>query len=573
MKKTSLLMSAILLCFFFTLESHASWFIDTYRFQTSVHGENSCLDCHEEIAVQEHPDPEDVNKTLSEFFNPDQCMICHEEIMEDLEDGIHGDQTVDDPERLADCIGCHDPHYQTWDVGTSVALEVPELSEEDRECMACHGKLDRDDPIRAEKIIGLCFHCHGNSGTPTQEFTGEILPLIDPQAYASVAHAALDCTVCHIGATAFPHDKQALGDCLRCHQPHDEKVTHAAHLNVSCEACHLQGIEPVRDAQTKKIIWKVLRNTDTPAPLHQMAGLDNPSACKRCHFGENEIGAAAMVLPAKSILCMPCHAATLSIGDTTTLLSMAVFLIGIVALFSYFLTGSIAEAPYADWLQKLSLLVRRGLRSLFSARSKPIATSLFFDVFLQRRLFQQSPKRWAIHGLIYFPFVVRFLWGIIALLASLWFPAWSPAWNMLDKNNPTTAFVFDLTGLMIILGITLALIRGKISQPQRPQGLPRQDVVALGLLAGIVFVGFFLEGMRIAMTDWPMGSAFGFVGYIISHIFSSGPGLSRAYGYMWYVHAILTGAFVAYIPFSRLSHIILSPVTLAMRAAAEKEES
>jgi len=41
----------------------------------------------------------------------------------------------------------------------------------------------------------------------------------------------------------------------------------------------------------------------------------NDEFCRRCHSRDNDIGAAAMVLPAKSVICMPCHASTLSIGD------------------------------------------------------------------------------------------------------------------------------------------------------------------------------------------------------------------------------------------------------------------
>jgi len=574
MKKNSLLISTIFLSFFVSTECRGSWFIDADRFQSSVHAENSCLDCHETVAEQElHPNPEDINRTLSEFFNPDQCANCHPETLDEIKNGTHGHQRVEDPKRFQDCIGCHDPHYQTRDTGISVAEERPELSEEDRDCMVCHSSLDPEDPKRTAQIAGLCFNCHGNTGTPAQAITKETVPLIDPQAYESVPHAALECTACHLQATAFPHSDQTLGDCRRCHAPHDEKVAHAAHLNVSCEACHLTDIKPVKDGKTNEIVWTIERNLDAATTLHQMTASGDTSACKRCHYDGNTVGAAAMVLPAKSILCMPCHAATFSIGDTTTILSLAIFLIGIVAMFSYLLTGSIAEFSYADWLQKLSLMVRGGLRSLFSDRFQTILAALFFDVFLQRRLYRQSLRRWLIHALIFFPFVIRFLWGFIALLASIWFPAWMPAWDMVNKNNPLPALLFELTGLMIITGIALMFIRTRITRPERPKGLPEQDFVALGLIAGIVGVGFFLEGMRIAMTGWPQGSAYGFLGYIISHLFSTGPGLNRAYGYVWYLHAILTGAFIAYIPFSRLSHIILAPVTLAMHATMDPEHS
>ena len=44
-------------------------------------------------------------------------------------------------------------------------------------------------------------------------------------------------------------------------------------------------------------------------------------------------------------------------------------------------------------------------------------------------------------------------------------------------------------------------------------------------------------------------------------------GLEDIYGYVWYIHAVLTGAFVAYLPFSRMFHIVLAPVLLAVNAA------
>jgi nitrate reductase gamma subunit len=45
-------------------------------------------------------------------------------------------------------------------------------------------------------------------------------------------------------------------------------------------------------------------------------------------------------------------------------------------------------------------------------------------------------------------------------------------------------------------------------------------------------------------------------------------GLTGYYGYVWYLHAILTGAFVAYLPFSRLFHIIMAPIVLPMSAVS-----
>ena len=95
--------------------------------------------------------------------------------------------------------------------------------------------------------------------------------------------------------------------------------------------------------------------------------------------------------------------------------------------------------------------------------------------------------------------------------------------------------------------------------------------MALGLIAGIVAIGFVLEGMRIAMTGSPVGSTYAFVGYWISTLFSDPLALTVVYGYTWYLHAILTGAFVAYIPFSWLLHIIFSPLVLVVNGIPKHE--
>ncbi len=193
------------------------------------------------------------------------------------------------------------------------------------------------------------------------------------------------------------------------------------------------------------------------------------------------------------------------------------------------------------------------------------------DVFFQRRLFRQSPSRWFIHSLIFLPLMMRFLWGLIALSASLAHPDGFWVWDMLDKNNALTAFLFDLTGLMILSGIIAALIRGRVQRSRQISGLPKQDRGALTLIGAIVLAGFSLEGMRIAMTGAPSSGASAFVGFGISRLFTQPATVSNLYGYGWYLHAVLTGIFFVYLPFSRLLHVILSPLVLTLDAVTEHE--
>jgi len=253
-------------------------------------------------------------------------------------------------------------------------------------------------------------------------------------------------------------------------------------------------------------------------------------------------------------------------------LALVFFLIGFTGVSSYWLSGSIPGKEGAGALRKFLDLAWRGIRSLFSRRIFPILEALLLDVLLQRRLFRQSVSRWFIHGLIFFPFAIRFTWGMIALIASLWSPQAEWFWPMLDRNDPLTAVLFDLTGIMVILGVVLALLRGFVKKPGTPAGVPRQDRFSLILIGSVVLAGFLVEGMRIAMMGFPRGSIYAVAGYGIGKIFSDPEKLTDVYGYVWYLHAILTGAFIAYLPFSRLLHIIVAPLVLVMRTVEEHED-
>ena len=198
--------------------------------------------------------------------------------------------------------------------------------------------------------------------------------------------------------------------------------------------------------------------------------------------------------------------------------------------------------------------------------------ALILDGLLQRRLFKISKERWMLHALIFYPFLFRFIWGAWALTASLQWPQWPSTWAMLDKNNPLTAFLFDLSGIMVILGVG-GMIFHRVQRRSDAvfSGLPAADWPAYALLGGIITAGFVLEGMRMAMTGSPDGAAYAFVGDAISRLLA-GFDFTGIYGFMWYLHAVFTGAFIAYLPFSRMLHMVSAPVVLAMNAATDALE-
>jgi nitrate reductase gamma subunit len=592
-RKKSLLVGIVLItlllgCF---IPAEASWWINSKKFHASVHGQTPCADCHEDTKKQTlHPNPEEIGKGAKGSFEPDHCLVCHEEVTADLKKGKHGSQQVQDLEKHKMCLACHDPHEQAlikekvkFDPGKprheqcgachEEKKELPALSAEDEACMACHRLVQSEESKAAEKIESICFHCHAQLGTPAQVLTGKKVSLISPAEYAKTPHAKVACVVCHLQASESGHGKDIHGDCRQCHLTyHEEKVAHDLHALVACGSCHLQGTKAERDPKSTHVIWKRTLKPGQVSRVHEMAIQDKDASCRHCHTPDNQVGAASMILPAKSIICMPCHAGTFSIGDTTTLITLIAFIAGMVMVFSYVLTGASSDGKNAGALANFLGLLGGAIRALFSKRIGAILKALFLDVLLQRRLYKQSPKRWLIHCLIFYPFAFRFVWGIIGLVGSLWKPEWTWIWPMLDKNSPTTAFLFDLTGIILIVGLMFAFLRGQKQRTGLLPDLPCQDLLALGLIAGIVVVGFILEGMRIAMTGFPEGSSYAFVGYSIGRLFFTASSLTSVYGWVWYVHAVLTGAFIAYLPFSRLLHIIISPVVLIGNAASRHEK-
>jgi hypothetical protein len=560
--------------------AEASWQIDPERFHVSVHGRTACLDCHGSVASDPaHPDPLNVNKKTEDFFSPESCAACHESLEDYVDAGTHGGVDIKTPEDIQNCVPCHDPHYargtadkdEKFDPAIPIRRQcgachearnaLPEPDQEEAACLACHRGFDARRPEEVQREQRFCFHCHAREIALSAAAS---IPVIDSKAHGDTPHAALSCRTCHPESDRYGHSGQSLTDCPQCHAPHDENVAHDAHMAVSCEACHLGGAAANRNIDTGRIEARLNRFEARSGKIHHMRIEDKKASCTRCHYPGNDIGASAMVLPAKSLLCMPCHTATLSIGDNVTRLSMAAFFVGLLSLAYILLSGGYGAAIPESRTKTLVSILKNTAAVLLSARIGLIFKSLMVDALFQRRLFKQSPSRWAVHALIFWPFVVRCAWGIVALILSLGVPQWTLTQALLNKNHPATGFVFDITGLSVFLGIALAVsLRAKRPAAQFSD-LPKPDRTGSALLGGIVGIGFVLEGMRIAMTGFPEGSEWAFLGFGIGRLLSGMIGLTDIYGYLWYGHAVLTGFFAAYLPFSRMLHMIVAPVVLAM---------
>lgn len=561
--------------------------VDEPRWHVSAHGQIACLDCHGDVGkAATHPNPASVNRRSGDGFRSEHCTGCHGSVLADLKQGRHGGQTVTPGQDYERCIACHDPHTQlrvsapgAYDPARPPAAQcgtcheprerLPALSTAEEACMGCHRAFAPSAPGAAGHSRTLCLACHGPEGVAAAMMPAGAPAALDLAAEGFYPHQEISCRVCHPQAARYDHAAQKPGDCRSCHVRHDEALIHDAHLSVGCEACHLNQVVPRRDRETKGIGWE--RQAGASGRLHQMKLAAGEDSCRRCHHPRNALGAAAMVLPAKSILCMPCHVATLGLSDATTLAALAVFAVGLALSLSFWLSGAIPGVNATGYFHKSVWILVETAKALFSAKIFCIAKNFIMEGLLQVKLYRQSRSRWLIHGLIVWPIFLRCIWGLAALLGSLWVPGRDWPWVLLDKNHPVHGIFFDATGMMILAGALLAVLRRAVGTSVRLPSMPRHDHLASGLLGAIVAVGFVLEGMRIAMTGYPSGSAFSFVGDALSRFFFGVPGLEDIYGYLWYAHALLTGAFVAYLPFSRMFHIVLAPVLAAINAADRRQ--
>ena len=128
--------------------------------------------------------------------------------------------------------------------------------------------------------------------------------------------------------------------------------------------------------------------------------------------------------------------------------------------------------------------------------------------------------------------------------------------------------VVDAFGILVLIGVLLAIYRRYIQKPDRLDN-KTEDMVALLLIFIVVLTGFIVEGFRIAATelrtnpDWAPWSP---GGYILALGFS---GLSQAslllwHRIMWWLHMLLSLGAIVYVSlyWNRLWHIIISTVNV-----------
>ncbi|MGD0021044.1 MAG: (Fe-S)-binding protein [Smithellaceae bacterium] len=194
--------------------------------------------------------------------------------------------------------------------------------------------------------------------------------------------------------------------------------------------------------------------------------------------------------------------------------------------------------------------------------------SLFVNGFLQVKTWKDAYPG-IMHGLIFFGFFVL-LFG--AIFDAGEFHITEPLFNwsfLRGRFYLGFAFLMQLFGFCVLIGILLALFRRYVLKPERLgyKGKPdntADDAIALLLILGIIVTGFLISALRIRVTyqqapwEWVRFVSWGISAYALAGVeTSTALALHKA---MWWTHTFIALSFIAYIPYSRLLHMITTSV-------------
>jgi heterodisulfide reductase subunit C/nitrate reductase gamma subunit len=308
--------------------------------------------------------------------------------------------------------------------------------------------------------------------------------------------------------------------------------------------------------------------------------------------------------------------------------SLIIFLLGLIYKFaSWFIRkiGYIGQS--VTTAQRLLAAVSGILRVIFSKKILLVLKAILVDVLLQGRVLKESVIRWLAHMLIFYGFMLLLLMhGLHSVITEAWFYDYYPTLNPFF-------FLRDLFGAMVLVGVALAAMRRYLSKIPRLRTGGR-DHYAIIILTVIMLSGIALEGLKISsysefelmvedyaglddeeeiealesvwveeyglvspnMTrpfdeelleagrevheincmDCHASAKWAFTGYTMAKIITpAAVWLDQIDGItiLWYVHIIACFAGLAYLPFSKMFHIIAVPLSLIANQVMDPQRS
>lgn len=263
---------------------------------------------------------------------------------------------------------------------------------------------------------------------------------------------------------------------------------------------------------------------------------------------------------------------------------------------------------------------------LFSAKILLVLKSICVDLLFQKRIFDKSYLRWVAHTLIFLGFVLLFfMHALDSIVSEALFANYQPTLNPF-------LFLRNLFGVMVLAGVAIAVYR-RLSLKSRRLKTDPSDWTALVFVGVIILSGMLLEGAKISSyttyqnmveeyasldeeeaealeafwvqenglvspnASQPFDtelivrgievngdsciechasnrSAFAsFAAAKITRPFSAILGDSATVSMFWYLHILACLSFLAWLPFSKMFHILAAPVSLIIKRVTGDQQN
>ena len=302
-------------------------------------------------------------------------------------------------------------------------------------------------------------------------------------------------------------------------------------------------------------------------------------------------------------------------------LSLLVCLIGILIRLNFWFSKGIRQPDEPETPVRFGQAAGALFSTLLSSRIVTIVSSFFTDVLFQKRLLTAGILRWIAHSLIFSGFILLLLMHGLGNGVSEFF--FGGSYEEFAAMQPYLS-MRNLFGSMVLVGLAIAIYRRLSTKPQRVKNAP-SDWAAIGFVGLIIISGMLLESSRISSysyyreemvdiygdigddsealaleTYWAAEhglvspnvtkpydpelisqgleisensctgchapAAGAFVSFSLAK--SIGPMISGASPFFFWCHIIIFFVFLAWLPFSKMFHIIATPISLLINGVA-----
>jgi nitrate reductase gamma subunit len=303
------------------------------------------------------------------------------------------------------------------------------------------------------------------------------------------------------------------------------------------------------------------------------------------------------------------HEARLTAFWIAHLIMLGLFAVGMAFIVSVWLKARVPGVPQsASRWRKLGVTIRFILGIIFSRRLWVMVKALVLDGMAHRRLYRTNTRRWAVHISVFGSWLVL---GVISTVTGV-VVEFLPLFGMSPEAAASipligqlfhadvwwVALVNEVLGLVVMAGMLMVVYRRYIQKDAQLRTIPA-DSITIFLLTVIAFSGFPTETFRL-LADYTTaagvfspapamispeklppvlysvwGPQWGFVGYVSAVVLGAlklAPSVWEVlHNVFFWLHFVVVTALLYYLPFSRLFHVIMSPVVVAYNTMRDQE--